>query len=395
MSNRESNARILVVGTGKASREFWLQSLWSQGHSICVEKDCGTDKIRMRHENVLRIKHIGEIIAVESKSGTSLTARFGSFKAKLRSFISRYLFLPERSEKEKPPVHETQMFFDASTAWITSYSNARRQDVDRATLINGNMLKFAYRHDPCEKNRQFSLFIDHLRNGYTVRHKVPGEHFKTTYDEFDGLILYLAVRFKGSVNWLGKDEIDRDALLLPSIYEAVRSSIAALFECAEELPYLDIEGQLQRRVVTEQLRQYGLGIKQHDLGNLKACLVRTPFASNVYLNKRLPRQLWVMACFHELGHYVLRHRSNSEYGLDPEVLTSAGLKDQFIRQEEEADGFAELWSHVLHGLIEYFLSTAQKISAPKFQITTDSKGSGPSNAPALQDATPSKTACIS
>lgn len=307
----------------------------------------------------LFIRRIGELLKVCSADYLN-RRRVREFVTTIRSFLAG-LFRQKQTVKSKWHF-ELESFSEASMAWLREFSGADSKEIERAKLIINAMEGFYFTKGQLVHERVTPL-VRHIQNGYLIRN--TQKHFIGTQDEFDGLVLYLAARFTGSTDWLEQQGADSTVLFVSTIYEALRSNVIALFRCAKETRTIE---ELPSDVITEQLYQYGLSIEQSELGSLKACLIQTPFGSTVYLNRGLSPKQRELACFHELAHHVLCHRSGSEFGLDPELLESTGLKDQFVRQEKEANGFAELWRHVLYGFIEYLVQSSLRVHESEIAI---------------------------
>jgi hypothetical protein len=63
-----------------------------------------------------------------------------------------------------------------------------------------------------------------------------------------------------------------------------------------------------------------------DLGDLEGCLIKTRFGMSIHVCRSVSdkRRSWV--CYHELGHLLLGHRPNSEYGLNPALIRTDALR---------------------------------------------------------------------
>jgi hypothetical protein len=358
----------------------------------CHEDSESARQIGILHGAALRIMCFGELAALFYES--DFDARDRSVRETVEQAVSRYFYpIKRRFRQPKTVARAFEDFCGASLSWVEGYSNTRQDEANRARLFCEEIMTSISRN--ClEGHGRFKPLFDYVEQRYSNQRSTREDRFRTIHDEFDGLVLYLAARFKGSLDWLEESEIGRSALLVSSIYEALRSSVTALVKCAEQLSCLDLQSELRALVVANQLSGYGLRIKERNLGDLKACLIRTPFGSTVYLNAGLFSEERELACFHELGHFVLHHQQSSEYALDPELLTSAGLKDQFVRQERAADGFAELWSHVLQGLIDYVLAPLQDISKSGPQTATESTRLRIDEVAAAEDTTQPEISCI-
>lgn len=258
-------------------------------------------------------------------------------------------------------------FCAASLLWVDQFSNADPELHERARSLSKDLISFA-RDRYFTPEWRFEPFLTYLRNGKPNYIKVPGCQFTGMSNEFDGLVLYLAANLKGSLDWLGEERTEQNALLIASISEALHSTLNSLSKCRSELLSMNDLSEIRKHILREQLNGYGIKIKYEDLSGIKACLISTRFGSVVHVNAELPSEEQEFACLHELGHFMLRHRANSEYALDPSLLTTK-MKAQFVRQEREADGFAALWRYVLQTTIEYALLTPRaKISHYNGQI---------------------------
>jgi hypothetical protein len=271
---------------------------------------------------------------------------------RLRGFLRKLVNLGLRRAGSADQISRAfEEFRAASLSWAQDHLAGRPEELFRVeSLANAILERTRLRH--CEGDLRFRPFLAYvlarLKHSRSTRACLDGQR------EFGGLVLSLAASFKGSTEWLGEDQTIRSLLLLSMVYEALRSSTIALFghsRCELSNVECEIGPHLRERVLQSQLKEYGLSIKRCALGDLEGCLIRTEFGSSIYVNDKLPakRQEWV--CLHELGHFLLRHRANSEYGLDISNIACTETMDLFVRQECEADSFAELWRHVLSGLL--------------------------------------------
>jgi len=173
----------------------------------------------------------------------------------------------------------------------------------------------------------------------------------------------------------------RKVFLICCIFEALRSGLLALSNCD-----LENEGQqtsrtrLRERILKGQLSQYGLDLKWAALDDLKGCLVQTPFGSSIYVHEELRTEDGERVALHELGHFLCRHRPSLEYYIsDPCQPGAERIRENFTAQEREADAFADLWQHVLAGLVDYILGTRSNHSLEQRQVSRDTSGSATPN----------------
>jgi hypothetical protein len=139
------------------------------------------------------------------------------------------------------------------------------------------------------------------------------------------------------------------------VHEIVRTSANALAarDAFDRLTTV----QLRECVLHAQARARRIEIKYVSLG-FNGCLVSTETGLAIHVNRALARERREWVILHELGHVVLGHRANSVYGLDPQVL-APDQRDSFARQEQEADGYAALCQHVIHGLVTHVSQRAK------------------------------------
>lgn len=93
----------------------------------------------------------------------------------------------------------------------------------------------------------------------------------------------------------------------------------------------------------------GIEVRIHRADAVPAMLVACATRRVIWLDESLPREQRPFAVLHELAHWLLSHRANTEYALDPRRLCDAGIAT-FQRQEREADAYARVLEAVLHAL---------------------------------------------
>lgn len=92
----------------------------------------------------------------------------------------------------------------------------------------------------------------------------------------------------------------------------------------------------------------GIEVRVHRAG-VAATLVESITRRAIWLSESLPRHRRPFAVLHEVAHWLLDHRANTEYALNPRRLCDLDLA-AFERQEREADAYARVLDAVLHAL---------------------------------------------
>jgi len=93
----------------------------------------------------------------------------------------------------------------------------------------------------------------------------------------------------------------------------------------------------------------GIEVRIHRANAVPAMLVACATRRVIWLDESLPREQRPFAVLHELAHWLLSHRANTEYALNPRRLCDAGIAT-FERQEREANAYARVLEAVLHAL---------------------------------------------
>ncbi len=270
---------------------------------------------------------------------------------RLRGFMRKLVNLGLRYTGSKERIVRAFEEFSAnSLSWVLENLAGRREDIRRVQSLVSEVLTPSAL-EKCEEDSRFKPLLKYiLTNSSSTRRSVENHR------KFSGLVFLLAATFNGPVDWLEDDRSKRSLVLLSVVYEALRSGVIALrnnsisdssdFRFKKDTEFRD-------RILESQLMEYGITVKRTSLGSLEGCLIRSDWGSSVCINNNLPanRKEWV--CLHELGHFLLNHRANSEYGLDPSLIESNDTRDIFVKQEYEADCFAELRQHVLNGIMEH------------------------------------------
>jgi hypothetical protein len=258
-----------------------------------------------------------------------------------------------RPEAGTPIARAVEEFCARSLPLAEAYlSDLPQEETMRARLLCRALVAFA-RHSDLERDSRFKALASHIRPHYWPRRlkQEPRDNER----DFDALLLYFAARLSPSADWSGQDCAIRSALLVAAVYEALRLNASALSSCGEtELSRRpeDARSLLKSRLLETQIRQHGLEIKRADLADLQGCLISTTSGSSIYVDYRLSPERTVWVVLHELGHLLLHHRPNSEYGLDPAILRHED-RDRFAEQELEADRFADLRQYVLEGFVDH------------------------------------------
>jgi len=257
-------------------------------------------------------------------------------------------------------------FRETSLSWVESLeshlASEQQERLVKAKLLSDELVSFA-RWEGCDRDLRFERLCSYVqaRHLYKSCAEEPGDNHR----DFDGLVLYLAASFRGPFDWLGEDGMSRNAFLVSAVYEALRSSVLGLLSCCYpgEQSRQVSKMRLKESILEALLLQYGLAIKRADIDDLNGCLVRTPFGSSIYVHEELSRDKRERVVLHELGHFLLHGRPNVERPLEASAIQSEQVLEDDPKQEREANGFADLWQHVLEGLVDHVLRTRSRCSS--------------------------------
>jgi hypothetical protein len=265
-----------------------------------------------------------------------------------------------------------ERFCEMSLSWVESRLEVwQSEERYKAKLICEELINLT-RLNKEKSDVRITQFTNYIQLRY-IHENNPIE-VKHDHRDFDGLILYLAATFRGPLDWLGHDETTYNILLVSVIYEALRSGVLVLggYDSGQRRSE-ESAVKLRRQIQEGQLLRYKLNIRQTTFSKLKGCLVRTPFGSSIYVHDQLsPKEReWVV--FHELGHFLFHHRPSSEHALNQgRILSNEGKT--WSREEQEANGFADLWQHVLKGLVNHVLENGSARSSEQQHASKDASG---------------------
>ena len=213
-------------------------------------------------------------------------------------------------------------------------------DVREFICSDGHVYPRGYSYDA----KQYSMIYEDIQSDGCSLHSC----------EFPGLVLQLATTFRGSVEWLGQSRTRSSAFLLSNIYKALGSSVVALHNQNDgDISRFESSMQMRKFIIVQLSKDYGLTLKNAALGDLKGCLIGTRFGSSVYVNDALPFEQKEWVTFHELGHFLLHSRSNFRLAGSGGKVHPESSEDLFLKRESEANGFADLWQHVIQGLVDH------------------------------------------